>query len=282
MQGIIGDSYALLSAAIRSQHQAALSLLVEDLDNTSGNFVWLDFACGLGQIINQLETNVPDPDRRTRLQYVFFDAKDDYIQEVEKKAGALNLNSFHAELGVVSNAKRILEHRGPFQFISFTNTIHELDPIIVGEILVQLLSMLTDSGRLYVYDVSKLPDECLELGAVPWEDFEVKELIESIHRQFGQNACPMVQGWTHGTTQGWSVSLKKTHFDERVRTGSEEVFVATREIAGRIFEEKRKRFAATLRAFMKEGTETMEDRVILQDSLYRYWAIDQALRGELA
>ncbi len=71
----IGDSSAELNIRrVMSQHQAAITVLQFLLVNPAiQEFSWLDLACGKGQIISQLEENIPDETLRGKIVYLGYD-----------------------------------------------------------------------------------------------------------------------------------------------------------------------------------------------------------------
>ncbi|MGF5867514.1 class I SAM-dependent methyltransferase, partial [Klebsiella pneumoniae] len=163
---LIADSDAVLDGGrILPQHQAALTLLNAKLqDPDVVNLRWLDMACGRGQIIAQLLENLT-PENRRKLTYVGFDIHVDHTRVAERLASKLSLNDYSFYQGDLSRFSEIVNSPSDFDFITFTNTAHEVSPAAFSRIMLEAILRLSTSGELFIYDMESLTEP--ELGALP-------------------------------------------------------------------------------------------------------------------
>jgi SAM-dependent methyltransferase len=168
---------------ILPQHQSAITLLNVRLhDPTVGAVRWLDIACGKGQIIAQLDDNL-SPDHRAKLSYVGYDINSDFIRTAEKLAEGLGLQSVSFLHGDLSNFSKLVPEDRKFDFISCTNTAHEIQRGCFACLFLDALLHLSESGELFIYDMESLTKP--ELGALPWQSQEIKELINAAFETMG-------------------------------------------------------------------------------------------------
>jgi len=207
----IADSSAVLQTAVLSQHQTALTLLgnlVSGPDHVKVG--WLDLACGKGQIIAQLEQNIPEPGHRAKIDYYAYDIDNGHARTTQKLAAALQFGQVVVNTGEINNFEHVFPPDQKFSFITFTNTVHELSPRIIPSLLLQLIVRLKDDGVLYVYDMEQITP--LELGALPWLAADMRTLMTNLFHALGCAALsPNVQGWTHHSRSGWSFTLQRQH-----------------------------------------------------------------------
>ena len=70
----IADSSAEFTKKVFAQHQAAITLLGQLLvDPAVSQVDWLDLGCGKGQILAQLEHNIPEKEVRAKIGYCGYD-----------------------------------------------------------------------------------------------------------------------------------------------------------------------------------------------------------------
>src|SRR5690606_5493017 len=95
---------------------------------------------------------------------------------------------------------------GPWDFVTLTNTVHEIEPKSLATILVECITRLTEDGCLFVYDMEQLPSP--ELGAVTWTADEMRTILHSLTRSLGCTAYhPEVGKWRHQSCAGWNSQL---------------------------------------------------------------------------
>ena len=176
--GQISDSEAATSERTLPQHQAALTLVQSRLSSPAlKRFRWLDLACGRGQIIRFLDRNL-SAGARAKISYFGFDINNEYARETEILADKLGFASKTIEVGEISKFDRIIDQNASFDFITLTNTVHEVQPDALADILLRTIVRLTEDGVLFIYDMERLSPP--ELGAVPWTRDEVQKIIFSL------------------------------------------------------------------------------------------------------
>lgn len=123
---------------ILPQHQAALTLLQ---DRLSAPFIsrlsWLDLACGKGQMILSLDENL-SREARSKVEYWAYDLDKEFARETRKTAERLGFASLETRVGDLSDFDRILPKGAIFEFITLTNTIHEIEPLSIGKSVCEL------------------------------------------------------------------------------------------------------------------------------------------------
>jgi len=154
----IADSTAFKnSERILSQHQAALALLQGRLSAPGvSRLSWLDLACGRGQIIVSLDRNL-SKQAREKIEYWAYDLDQDFARETRKTAEHLGFASLETRIGDLSDFDRILPSGILFDFITLTNTVHEIEPIRLATVLVNCVGRLTSMGSLFIYSYPRSP-----------------------------------------------------------------------------------------------------------------------------
>lgn len=279
---VIADSDAVYDEErLLAQHQAALTVIQGILDDPRvANFRWLDLACGKGQIIVHLETNL-SASARGKIEYFGYDIQVAFAKYAERKAGELGLRSTSIVIGEISAFSNQFPDELGFDFITLTNTIHEIDPNKLASVLFDCVTRLSDHGSLFIYDMEILPVR--ELGAVLWKRLEIGEIIKTFLQALGmQLYLPFPGKWLHKTCNGWNLRLQRDLFDidlNTVRDRRDEIISVTegriREILVRKLEECR----ASLANYTKFGTETDAEEAHKLDLLHDYWALSLATGG---
>jgi hypothetical protein len=276
----IADSNALKDPGrMLTQHQAVLTLLQARISNPQVRALsWLDLACGRGQIIAALQENLSNSGR-AKIAYHGYDVEHHYTQETKRLAEKLGLASTTVMVGELSNFNRIIPGDKVFEFITLTNTIHELAPASLPELLVDTALRLSDSGTLFIYDMESLTPP--ELGAVPWRRDEVRQLVDVLLRPLGADSYqPEVGKWTHRTCLGWNVLLERVHIPlptaelKMRRDGavqSVQVQVST------ILNSKLNTCRDALESLTLCGTDTAEEGDNREQLLHEFWAVPRAL-----
>jgi SAM-dependent methyltransferase len=163
----IADSSAVsLPNKVLAQHHTAITLLATILEaRKPGDYLdWLDLACGRGQMIAHLKDTIPDGDLRARVRYSGYDVDNEYTRETEKMAASLKLGASDVVVGQLDHFADIVKPEKMFSFVTFTNVVHELPPVLFGSLLLELILRMKQDAKLYIYDMETLPDP--ELGAV--------------------------------------------------------------------------------------------------------------------
>lgn len=276
----IADSDAIYDEErLLTQHQAALTLIQATLDNPQLiTYNWLDLACGKGQIIANLENNL-SANARGKVVYFGYDIEVNYAKNAEKKAESLGFKGSDVQIGELSSFTKLYSPEICFNFITLTNTIHEIDPANLSLLLFDCIARLCEDGCLFIYDMEKLPS--LELGAVPWKRAEISEIISTFLKSLEvEDYSPTPSQWRHKSCNGWNVQIHRTHIkitDETLNEKKGFVIEATKKRIGEILERKFKECEASLKSLTKYGTETDEENNNKQTLLYDYWALSQAM-----
>ena len=279
----IADSEAFFDPGrMLAQHQAALTLLQNMLSDPDKRVVkWLDLACGRGQIISHLQKNLSQ-NQRKKLAFYGYDIDNSNTRTAEKTVESMDLASHKFEIGELGQFWQIDTIAGPFDFITLTNTVHEIHPATFAEILIRCIERLDENGILFIYDMEKLPEQ--ELGAVLWTATEIKKILSLLFRAIGSECDePAVGTWTHRTCNGWNAQIQKSHlrlpggFQDRI---NETVMNMSKRIS-KMLEEKLQTTQKALEALTKYGSETEEESANKEDLLFQFWAISRALKGKI-
>jgi SAM-dependent methyltransferase len=207
----IADSTAYKNSdRILPQHQAALTLLQGRLSVPGvPRLSWLDLACGRGQILASLDRNLSS-EARAKIEYWGYDIEQSFARETRRTAEHLGFAGLETRVGDLFNFNVILPRGTAFDFITLTNTIHEIDPVRLATVLVNCVIRLQPSGSLFIYDMEKIKPP--ELGAVPWNRDDVRRIVVRMLDAFGTPSYrPEVGLWNHSTCNGWNVQLERQH-----------------------------------------------------------------------
>jgi len=263
------------------QHQAALTLLQGRLSDPSvRELLWLDLACGRGQILTGIGGGL-SPAARSKIGYVGYDMSHRYTQETDRLASTLGFHAHDVKLGYLSDFPKLLSANTRFDFITLTNTIHEVRPAQVGSVLVEAVARLTSHGCLFVYDMEVIHPP--ELGAVPWTASEMTEILAALLSALGVARYePAVGTWKHRTCDAWDVQIYREHLGiSDAALGSNRVAAldaATQRIAA-LLEARLERCSQALDNLTKYGSETAEEQTEKERFLYEFWAVNRALEG---
>lgn len=286
MASVLADSSAVLDQdRLLAQHQAALTLIQRLLQNPNvSEFTWLDLACGRGQIIVHLEHNLSQTSR-SKIHYHIYDVKASYVNDTRRRADSLGLKSI---VPVTSQLAKMPDHypaTEKFDFITFTNTVHELAPLQVATSLVDCVLRLKPNGSLFVYDFETFPDSLHELGAIAWTRAEVQELIKAMLTAFGvTNYQPEVGQWKHKSCFGWNINLEREHFGSAhadLVSKRDSAITALKECMMKLLQRKLLECRQMLESFTEEGTETAGEEQEKVGALYNFWALSRIIDQNL-
>ncbi|TGM74273.1 class I SAM-dependent methyltransferase [Leptospira mtsangambouensis] len=276
---IISDSSAVNEDRILPQHQAVLTLLQTHLsDPQVSEYQWLDIACGQGQIIKYLDSNL-DEKYRSKINFTAFEGDATYLKIVKEKAKALSLLKYNEKIGEIADFETLFPSLGNFNFITLINVVHELPPKLLASLLINILNRLTENGILYIFDMETLNP--LELGAIPWKKHEIIEIIKTFYIEIETPSyIPEVSQWKFKSTQGWSYTLQRRH----IKISHEEILKNKQRIITNVEKQIEKqiqiKFEMTkniLTAHTETDSETSEDKKHIYTSLYDFWALHKAL-----
>tara|TARA_R110001599_G_scaffold91528_1_gene240501 strand:- start:1053 stop:1898 length:846 start_codon:yes stop_codon:yes gene_type:complete len=273
----INDSDAILEKErLFAQHQAALTIL-QGLIDVPGltSFEWLDVGCGKGQIIINLDDNLGD-DSLKKISYNGFDIKDDFLSIAIRKAEALGLKKSKGQVGDIGNFGTLHNTNQKFDFITITNSIHELSPLEIPVILFDCIIRLNENGILFIYDMESLPFQ--ELGAITWTREEIHEVLKVFLKEIGTKYNPTPGKWKHKSCNGWNIQLNRSHFkidNETLLENRAAIIKNTQEQVLSTLSQKLKNCKASLESITKYGAETEEEENLKQKHLYDFWAINR-------
>lgn len=279
----IADSNAIRDQdRVLPQHQAALTLLQARLSNPgSARVRWLDLACGRGQILVSLDANL-SVQARAKIEYWAYDLNSDYSRETMKTAQGLGFANLECRIGDLASFTHLLPVDTRFDFITLTNTVHEIEPSRLAKLLADSLSRLTDSGTLFIYDMERIVPP--ELGAVPWTRDEIRGIIFSILDALGASAYrPEVGLWFHRTTNGWNVQLQREHvgiLQEAIAAKLETAVAAGTDAIAAALERRLRECRKALETLTSFGAATAEEEDDKQRLLFEFWALSRALGGQ--
>lgn len=263
---------------ILPQHQSALTLLNGKLQNPAVNsFRWLDLACGKGQIIAQLSENLSAKQRK-KLAYVGYDINVENTRTAERMADSLTLAAYEFLHGDMSSFNDIVKADSRFDFITCTNTAHELQPGAFATLLLGALRRLTSAGELFVYDMEHLTKP--ELGALPWRSVEIEALLNAAFEVLGTDFRVDPSGWSHATCKGWSVTIQRGYInktDAEIQKAQTKISERLEVEIDRILSERLLECDRLLDTFCRFGADTPEDVSARLMALYEFWALHRAM-----
>lgn len=276
---LIADSDAILDGGrILPQHQTALTLLnakLQDPDVTE--LRWLDMACGRGQIIAQLMENLT-PENRKKLVYVGFDIHVDHTRVAERLASKLSLKGYSFHQGDLTKFSGIVDSPRDFDFITFTNTAHEVSPGDFAKIMLDAILKLSPSGELFIYDMESLTEP--ELGALPWNANEISTLFKTIFAILEPRFSVHPSTWSHKNCKGWTAVIQrrfvKSNNDE-IRSKLNQVIPALTNIVREILNKRLDECDKALDAYCRFGADTPNDEQEKLSCLYKFWALHRVI-----
>jgi SAM-dependent methyltransferase len=275
----IADSGALFDPErMLAQHQAALTLLQGMLSNPKLAHVrWLDLACGNGQIIAHLKENLNDR-ARAKLHYVGYDIDNVHTRHAEKIAQSMRLAGCDFGIGELANFHRDDRTNGEWDFITLTNTVHEINPLSLASILMAALERLRNSGCLFVYDMNRLSSP--ELGAVLWTGAEFSEILTQLCSSLGcTHYEPAVGTWSHRSCDGWNAQINRAHMGlpSDWICNKDNATETTADCIEAILKRKLAQTRKALEGLTRFGAETTDEVIDKERLLFDFWAITRAL-----
>jgi ubiquinone/menaquinone biosynthesis C-methylase UbiE len=238
----------------------------------------LDLACGRGQIIISLDENL-SAEARANIDYWAYDIDQTYAKETRKCAEGLGFGSFDIKVGDLSDFHRILPASVVFDFITLTNTVHEVDTGQLAGLFVNCIVRLSDSGMLFVYDIERITPA--ELGALPWSRDDVRHMMRRMLDAFGASAYrPELGRWKHRNSDGWHVLLERQNLHVSQADLSAMVDGAIQNTHDEILKVLRRRLVECrnyLDNLTQYGARTAEEQQDKERLLFEFWAISRAL-----
>jgi SAM-dependent methyltransferase len=278
----IADSDAvLIRDRLLAQHQALLTLLQTMLaDPQVRRFRWLDLACGKGQAIVHLRENLSE-EARAKIDYFAVDIAHDYLRSALQTAEQCGFATVESKVAALDDLPQALPVDMRFDFLTLTNTTHEVRPRALAPLLLECIRRLSAKGQLFVYDMEELPS--FELGAVTWTQAEISRLAAAGCRMIGAvDYVPPVGRWRHSSCSGWNLAINRAHLGvsdaglaDRLHPAQEQLGGVVRELLSA----KRSLCFQGLSSLAKYGTETADEQRTKTRLLHDYWATSAALEG---
>jgi hypothetical protein len=193
-------------------------------------------------------------------------------------AETLNLRDAEVMTSELSHFPQLIDRTRKFDFISFTNTVHELSPQTISQLLLEAILRLSPEGTLYIYDMETLPEP--ELGAVPWTGSEMSGLLRTLFRALGINDYNVpLQVWSHSTVKGWSLTIRRNFIgltDELLIQNGERAIQEASEYIRALIETKFETCKAALESLTRNGAQTPEEEKNRSRQLYEFWSLSRA------
>ncbi|GJM22515.1 MAG: hypothetical protein DHS20C15_24300 [Planctomycetota bacterium] len=277
----LGDSDAASDGSRQfPQHQAALTILQDIAANPQHSKArWLDLGCGRGQILHHLSHNL-DSESRAKIHYCGIDVNHLHVRETERVAQGLELAGQEVRVAELHDAVMMLKEPSRFDFITLTNTTHELAPRALASTLIASVCLLSESGRFFAYDMERLPTP--ELGAVAWRAEEIRRILECVCRSLDapefKAACSR---WQHQSCTSWSIQLNKRYV-ATTNSPSEQMIENATAVAlvtmASIIQAKLEEVQGILEAItLGHQGETLDEEEERSRLLYDYWSLSRAL-----
>lgn len=187
--------------AIRSQNRPYVQnhLIGQHVQNWfemyEGEFHWLDVCCGPGNALEELyELNFDD---FARIRYYGYDVNHDYLWGLKELAQRLGISA-HTHTGNLEDLRTILTTRWPgrrYHSVTLVNVLHELPLAVVPDLFLDLVQLCAPDGFVFVFDITSLPFEQPEYGAIPWTQQEIASVLDTLRKQFGLTRRIQITPW---------------------------------------------------------------------------------------
>lgn len=282
MSGLAASNAVFQEDRLLQQHQAALTLMQVMLDDPEvTSFSWLDLACGKGQILAHIDKTL-NQQQRSKIKFYGYDLNNDYASITEELAEKNGFSSTNVEVGDIYRFSDIFNNGVKFDFITLTNTTHEVNPHRLASVVFDCLDRLSPRGCLFAYDMEILPEN--ELGAIPWKKEEFERIIHEMLKSIGvENYRPGAGRFPHRTCTAWGIQVKK---DILLREIKEPIATDKRDNAlgqvgkaiQQIMANRAEECQRELDVLTKYGCQTEEEKNGEIRSLYEFWALQRAIR----
>jgi ubiquinone/menaquinone biosynthesis C-methylase UbiE len=276
----IGDSSSvLLIGKLLPQHQTAISLIVGQLESPQiTDFSWFDLCCGKGQILHQLKGNI-SAKNVAKIHFKAYDINNEDIRINEQLGKSVGFKSYDSKVGEINDFPTLIPETEKKDFITCLNSFHEIDPLLIPEILLESLIRLNPGGVLFIYDMEDLVDQ--ELGAVTWNRTEIFEVLNCLMTAIDvTDYSPEPQGWPHAKTTGWSIQIHRNSISKSLSFTKEQKTKIIEELKKLILEilERKKTLAIeALESLTDSNSDTKSEEGLQVKFLYDFWAINRIL-----
>lgn len=263
------------------QHQAALTLLQARLSKPDSEPLnWLDLACGRGQIILGLDHNLSDG-ARAQINFTAYEINQDYARETRKIAADLGFATLEIKVGDLADFNKLLSDDFLFDFITLTNTVHEVFPQNLSKLLVDSILRLNNRGTLFIYDMEQINPP--ELGAIPWNRDEVRSMIRTVLDELGAtNYKPEVGFWKHRSCNAWNVQLERQYISilkANILSKRTNAIDKCTDTIITLLKNKLELCKKSLEILTLCKANTFGEKKEKERYVYEFWAISRALEG---
>lgn len=278
----IRDSDAVYDAQrIFSQHQAIVTIVQARLDDPQlKDYRWLDIACGQGQVLAQLDSNI-GPKGRSKIHYHAFDIENEHLRQAQYQSEKTKIRCT-PQIGNAADLAKFYPCEKPFDLITCTNAVHELHPSVLPIVLSESLVRLSENGSLFLYDMEGLQDA--EFGALTYRLYEVEAICTALCEAFGITAYRPEPGqWKHKTVNAWNIHLQRRLFNvtqENLLKSKEGAITATSKAITAILTRRMTETRQALESLTTSQPETPDDEKAKMALLTEFWALSRAMGGE--
>lgn len=275
MNNSIADSNSIRIDSILVPHANAISLITYMLNgNQTSNLKWLDLACGKGQLLNQLGDNLNNK-ARSRIELHLVDLNNESLRCACEIANRLNLASLHQHVNDLKEFCQTKIRTHEYDFITFVNTLHEIKPIDLADIIVNALTSLSERGVLYIFDQEELQEK--ELGAITWSSIEFEQLLNKYFEVCHVTSKVIVNRWNHKEINSWSTQILGSSLTKEIRTDIDANVSVLRELVLEHVKTKMRIIKGALKTTTDHGASTAEEAENVHSNLYDFWSLTIAL-----
>lgn len=168
-----------------------------------------------------------------------------------------------------------------FDFITLTNTVHEVAPARLADVLVDAVRRLGDQGTVFIYDVERVTPP--ELGALPFSASDFRPVADALIRTVSSEEYrPEVSQWQHTTVKGWNVQVQREYIAataEELEERRSDAVDRTRDAILGVLLRRLGECREALEALTIYGTETAEEEEEREHLLHELWATTRALEA---
>lgn len=275
------DSDAVYNAQqIFSQHHAIVTIVQGRLDDPElKEFRWLDIACGQGQVLAQIDSNIGTRGR-SKIHYFAFDIENKHLQHATHQAERAKVRCT-AQIGNSHDLAKFYPPDKPFDLITCTNAFHELPPQVLPSVLAEAVIRLADNGSLFLYDMENLKDA--EFGSLTWQRFEIESICKAMCDAFEiPEYRPEPGQWKHKSVSAWNLHIQRRLLKvdgDHLKRRKDAAIAATAKCVKGLLERRMKETEQALESLTTTRTETPDDEKAKMEYLSEFWSLHRAMRG---
>ena len=262
-----------------AQHQTVVTDIQTVLmDPEVSNFKWLDLCCGKGQILANLDSHI-EKSQCKKIHFFAYDSNESSIGVTKEIASKYNFGSINTKIAEVKDFCRHRDEYTKCDYITFINSIHEINPFQVMDVINECVLSLSEDGKIYIFDMENINPP--ELGAIPFFKTEIDRIIDYYFSIIKADSKPQTSLWKYTNTNAWQLIIRRKF----LRISNEDIierYLQKRDelngLIRSIIEEKKTLIATALDSMYEIGEKiTSEDKDEERMSVYLYWAIKKCL-----